>query len=245
MKTSVYLILAFFLCLPVIARSQQVENKLASDRQYHDQIAQNQAFTNNDDRGMPVNRGGGGASEADYLPETGMYLEPGWMPGYVVLKDESILEGIMLRYDIYNQQFQFVRNGDTLAFANPHELASIQIGDHRFIYSGYQIKEASGVGYFEVLSGGDCQLLVRRKVAYHLSPGAKPRLDEDLYVRECEYYVMKGDSPAKPVRACRKSVLCAFSDKQDQIRAFIEDNELKMKTCDELKQVVAFYNSLP
>jgi hypothetical protein len=49
---------------------------------------------------------------------------------------------------------------------------------------------------------------------------------------------------AEPIKANRKSILCVFKDKEEEVAKFMDDNKLSGKTCDELKLVIAFYNSL-
>jgi hypothetical protein len=155
------------------------------------------------------------------------------------------MDPIMLRYDIYDQQLQFIRESDTLAFARPEEVKSFVLGHRNFVNVDYQKDNETRKGYFEVLSDGDCQLLARRAVSYHVSPETKPNLKDDVYVRECTYYISKNGEMAKPIKACRKGVLCAFSDKEEQVKQFMNDNNMKMTTCDQLKAVVEYYNSLP
>jgi hypothetical protein len=172
------------------------------------------------------------------------YLEPGWTKGRVLLSDNNSLEDILLRYDIYHQQLQFIREEDTLAFAKPEEVKCFMLGDRHFIYADYQIDDLIGHGYFEIASEGSCRLLVRRTVKYHVAPESKPILDEDIYVRECTYFISKNGETARPVKLSRKSVLSTFPDKEEQVRQYMEEHEIKMIDCHQLKEVVDFYNSL-
>jgi hypothetical protein len=190
---------------------------------------------------------GGGGAAGNYMvyDQSGMYLEPGWAKGYVVLKDKSMLEDIQLRYDLYNQQMQFVREGDTLAFSSPGELDYLYIGERKFIYSEFKCEKGIRNGYFEVLHEGECPLFIHRYIRYHLDPEDRPTLTNDVYIRECCYFVKKPGQPAEPVKANRKSILCVFKDREEDIAKFMDDNHLSGKTCDELKLVIAFYNSLP
>lgn len=187
---------------------------------------------------------GGTAGEAGLSGQSGMYLLPGWMNGYVVLKDNTLLDKLSLRYDLYHQQMQFIRNNDTLAFRNPDELLMLSLDGKKFVYTGYEKDKIVTKGYFEVLTDGKCKLLLRRSIKYHLDPESGPRLTEEVYVEEKEYYVKKNDDLARPVRVCKKSALCAFDDRKDEMRDYIDANRLKMKTCDDLMLLVEYYNSL-
>jgi hypothetical protein len=246
MKRSMYWILACFVLISVSARSQNegvkaaanplpVQNALMNSRGPEDlAMIQDNSTT-----------GGSTTPESLFTRPDGIYLEPGWAAGRVMLNDNVVLDNLLLRYDLYHQQIQFVRGNDTLAFSKPEEVKCFVLDGRNFIFTGYQNNGALAKGFFEILSDGDCKLLLRRTIKYHLNSETGQNLEDDVFVRECEYFIMKKDNMAKPVRSCKKSVLCAFHDKEDQIRAYMDDNNLKMNSCDQLKQVVAYYNSIP
>ena len=246
MKRSLALILACVLVFPFAARSQNEGIKPVANPQTS---AQSTMHTKTTQQMSLVQEQGttGGSTSPSGLSSSkgGMYLEPGWATGRVMLKDQSVLEYLQLRYDIYNQQIQFVRENDTLAFSKPEEVMYFILDDRNFIYAVFQ-QEGGGLGsgYFEILTDGDCKLLLRRTIKYHADPESKPGLTEEVFVRESEYFIIKDEGVAKPVRNCRKSVLCAFKDKEEQVDDFLEVNDIKMKTCDDLKKVVEYYNSL-
>jgi len=246
MKNPVLIILACMMIFPFIARSQNEEMKTRSKVRVPMPNSEVQR-TSQDIATLQGNDTGGGGAQASGISDqtSGLYLEPGWAPGRVLLADNSFIDGLQLRYDLYHQQVQFIQENDTLAFANPEELSCFVIDQRKFIYTEFNNKGIREKGYFEVLSDGACKLLLRRCIKYHLAPEKVDNLRDEIYVRECEYFLQKKDEPAKQIKACRKSVLCAFNDKEAEIKHYMKDNGLKMNTCDELKDVVAYYNSLP
>jgi hypothetical protein len=247
MNRSIVLILACIFVIPLAARPQNEGIKATSNPQIvekppmHPRSTQEMAMMQEKDAA-----GGGAKNPVDLLArDEGIYLEPGWAKGRVMLSDHIVMENIQLRYDIYHQQIQFIRDNDTLAFARPDEIKCFVLDGKNFIYADYQNDELISKGYFEVVSQGNCMLLLRRTIKYHIDPDTEPLLKNDIYIRECQYYISKNGETAKPVRTCRKSVLCAFKDKEKEVKDFMDDNNIKMNTCDQLKQVVAFYNTLP
>jgi hypothetical protein len=239
------MILAIFLIMPFIARSQNEGIKASSNPKSTEQSPMHPRATQEmaQMQGKSTTGGAPNPSINSYKTE-GIYLEPGWAPGRIMLSDMSIVDNILLRYDIYHQQIQFIRDEDTLAFSKPEEVKCFMLGDNKFIYTDYQENGIVGKSYFELLSDGDCKLLLHRSVKYHLVSDSQSDKPDDQYVRECQYYLSKNGEVAKPIRACRKGVLCAFNDKEEQVKTFIDDNDMKMNTCDQLKEVVAYYNSL-
>jgi hypothetical protein len=245
MKKSVIVILAVIMVSPYIARSQN-EGVKGSTIQGVDNTVSTQEKTTAQ-MGVISEYEKSGGAQGNYMvyDQSGMYLEPGWSPGYVVLKDKTTMNDLMLRYDLYHQQLQFVKEGDTMAFANPSELEYVFIGDRKFIYTEYKSDNAILKGYLEVLHEGSCPLYAHRGIKYHLNPEDRPTLTKDVYIRECCYYVKKEGQIPQAVRPNRKSILNVFQDKQSDVARFMDDNGLTGKTCDELKLVIAFYNSLP
>jgi hypothetical protein len=245
MKRSLVVILAIFLFYPLGTRSQNegikpVSNPAPAEKEpMHSRATREMAFINQ--------QAPGGVSPCPAgLPSgnTSCYFDSKWASGRVMLSDNSIIEDVQLRYDLYHQQLQFIKDGDTLAFAKPDEVKCFMLGTHHFIYSGYILEDKQGKGFFEVVADGSCQLLLRRTIQYHGTPESNPDLQEEVYLRDCSYYISKNGNVASQVRLNKKSVLSAFSDKEEQVRQFMEENKIKMNACDKLVKVVDYYNSL-
>jgi hypothetical protein len=245
MKRSIFVILACIFILPFIARSQNEGIKTTSNPRpvanESFQMQSTQQLAMIQDQGTS---GGAPLPSGISAENSPLYLEPGWAPGRVLLNDQSIMDNVLLRYDIYHQQIQFIRENDTMAFSRPEEVECFILDGRKFIYTDFQNSGIVGKSYFEIISDGSCRLLLHRSIKYHMDPESVSNLKNDLYIRECEYYIEKNGEMARPVKACRKSVLCAFKDKEEQVKEYMHDNNLKMNTCDQLKDVVAYYNSL-
>lgn len=244
MKKTGILILAFVLLIPFFARTQNegiipASNVPPTEKQTSHTVAPSQTELT-----LTPESSGAPASMEAPLRNEGMYLEPGWTHGQVILTNQKILEDIPLRYDIYHQQVQFIRDGDTLAFAKPEEVASIIMDGRKLVYIELSDEGKVSKGYFEVLSYGDTRLLLRRIVKYHEQRDPQSNLKEDVFVRENLYYIQKPGEMPIPVEFNRTSVLNAFNDKELQVQEYIETNKLKMKTLEEMKKVLAYYNTL-
>jgi hypothetical protein len=191
------------------------------------------------------NVGGGGYFFAGFAGQLGMFLNEDWVPGYIVLNDGVSLDQIMLRYDIYHQQMQFVNKDDTLAISNPDEIEYILMDGRKFIFTVFNNDGAVQKGYFEVLTEGECKLLLRRFVKYHYLTSSDNDKHKDEYSGVSQYFVQKKeDRVARQIVPGRKSILCVFNDEEKKVREFIKVNNLKIKSADDLVQIVNFYNSL-
>lgn len=244
MKKTRILILAFVIFIPFLARTQNegiipASNLPPTEKQTSHTVAdpQTKLTLTQESSGAPA------SMEAPKRNE-GMYLEPGWTHGQVILADQNILENMPLRYDIYHQQVQFIRDGDTVAFAKPEEVASIIMNGRKLVYIEFSNEGKVEKGYFEVLSYGDTKLLLRRIVKYHEQRDPQSNLKEDVFIRENHYYIQKPGETPLPVEFNRTSVLNVLNDKELQIQEFMENNKLRMKTLEEIKKVLAYYNTL-
>jgi hypothetical protein len=59
-----------------------------------------------------------------------------------------------------------------------------------------------------------------------------------------DYYLFSGGKMWR-VKKDKSEVLNQLTDKKEKIQAFIDANHLKLKSIDELKQVIDYYNTLP
>lgn len=201
----------------------------------------------NDGAVLPSAASGGSSISWDHSlgVEGSMYLFDDFTDGKVVLADNTTMDDQKLRYNIYYRQMQFIRDEDTLAFANPDEIDYLTLNDRLFIYTEFTKDGEIADDYFEVLVDNDCRLLYRRMVKYHIAPDEESGKDsKEVFINCCEFYIKKGEQPAIKVALTKKSVLCAFKDKEQEVSAFIKSNRLKMKSKEDLMMVIKFYNSL-
>ena len=246
MKTSFISIVLFLIFitgyLDVLSQDQMPGNQansmyakaLPSNQRQFDVIADNQSSFN------------AGNTDNPYMGTKGsMYYYDEWKTGKVVLSDNSVMDNVQLRYNIYAKQMQFTNGKDTLAFAKPEELKSITIEGKVFIYTEYKFGTETRSDYFEVVTDGRCKLLARRVVKYHKEIDENLHTCEtDIFDKSCELYIKKGDSPAELVKCDKKSICHHFNDKQDLMQAFIMEHNMKIKTREDLAMLVEYYNSL-
>lgn len=175
------------------------------------------------------------------------YLNPEWQLGVIVMKDQSVIENLPMRYNLYTQQIQFVKEGDTMAVGNPEDISKIRIADKEFVYLEYLDNNLIKSGYFEVRQEGTCRLLKRWKAMYHLSDENSENEDDettDTFIKDCHCYLQFGDRPAFSASHNKNQLIASFGDKSDRVKDFMKKSNIKLKDEEDLKMVVKFYNSL-
>jgi len=174
-----------------------------------------------------------------------LYIGNDWPSGDLILKGGKMIADYHFRYDIYSDQMQFIAGNDTLAFASPSELYSVSFDGKTFVYEPYECSGMLMKGYFELLVPGKKQLLMKRSVSYHLEeePVESPGSKDTYLISEC-YFLKSDNEPAQKVMCNRKSALVAMGDKQKELEDYLKKTGNKVKTLEDLKKMVEYYNAL-
>lgn len=177
------------------------------------------------------------------------YLFDEWLDGTIIMKDKNLVKGNMYRYNLYTQQMQFVEGNDTVAIANPEDIEQISFGGKAFIFTSYDAPEKIGNGYFELISEGKCRILKRWVVLFHVvdeqeAETMSSSADESEFLRDCNCYLQFGETPALKASHNKKELLTCFKKDQDEVEKFMKQNDIKMKTENDLKAVVDYYNQI-
>ncbi|MBK7212773.1 MAG: hypothetical protein IPH88_05660 [Bacteroidales bacterium] len=173
-----------------------------------------------------------------------LYVGTDWPLGILTLRGGKMIENYRFRYDVYADQMQFIAGPDTLAFASPSELYTVAFGEKTFVYEPFECSGALMKGYFQLIVPGKKQLLLKRTVMYHLNE-EKGTVDEQqtYLVSEC-YFIKSGNQPAHKVMCSKKNALVAMEDRKNELEEYLRQTGNKVKTPDDLKKMVEYYNSL-
>ena len=193
-----------------------------------------------------ISSGGGSyvGTKQDLGEECSMYLNNKWVRGDVTLKDKTVISDRLLRYNMYNQQMEFIDGSDTAAFGSPIEISSLDFDNHNFIYTDFICHNEQKSGYFEVLVDDNCKLLLYRCIKYkYVEECADPNTEfvKESYYLENKYFIAKENKPAIQIPEKKKNVIELLSDKED-IKSFIKENKIKVYLEDDLKELISYYN---
>jgi hypothetical protein len=189
----------------------------------------------------------GGANYAPmryYGEPSGIYLDPAWKEGRVILADSSVLAG-EFRFNLYSRKMEAIIAGDTFSFGDPYEISMLETDGRRFVFCDFERPgyRAAG-GWFELLSGDRCRLLLRRYIKYRIDDGDGDPSNDKLYRLE-DYYVDMGEPPATLLHPGKKAVLEMFPSGRDKIESFMKQEKLRLRERADLVRLFDYYNSLP
>ncbi|MCF8379047.1 MAG: hypothetical protein K9H49_05680 [Bacteroidales bacterium] len=165
--------------------------------------------------------------------EASPYLFEEWKEGSLTLKDKTLLTDRKLRYNIYNQQFEFILENDTAAIANPEDISEIKIDGHCFVYLPFVCQNAIHKGYMEKLYEGEITLLLHRYIKYETSGKStnSNSPEEDIkYYRADTYYYWDDNEFAKLFPDKKKQVMGILHDPSRDLESYFKKSKNKLKT---------------
>jgi len=169
-----------------------------------------------------------------------------WAVGKVILKDNTVYEDWLLRYNIQTQQMQFISEGDTSAFGKPEEIYSITLEQLTFMYDKFICEnDITRSGYLELLVDGNCKLFLHRCISYRYvdkcaEPGANVK---EEYFMSKRYFISENDGLATLLPDKKKDLISMLDDENKDIKTFIKTNKIKLCNEDDLKELFSYYNS--
>lgn len=188
------------------------------------------------------------------------YLNETHQPGSIVngLKTTKAL----LRYNAYLDQFQILDEQKAKHFVL--RVPNIKIILHEKSYTLLQYEETvrdralyylapstttttKKEGYFELLNSGTTTLYLKtfkRIPKFKLAEHGYERMQVPTFLTVEHYYIKRSNRPAQRIALTKKEVLFALNDKYNEVRSYIKKNKLKIKTVDDVIQVLTYYDSL-
>lgn len=92
------------------------------------------------------------------------YQQDLFYPGTITLKNGTSFDKIALRYNVYNDQFEFDKDGKQMAISNPQGIAMISLNHQSFIFDTYISESGSKRGYLEKVIEGPYTLYIKHRV---------------------------------------------------------------------------------
>lgn len=244
MKTiAIFLIPVFISIVSIISFAQVTDTK---DEPKTSSVKKNVTSDKDKDKSIPNADSGIKKQNSEQKSEKGqIYIGSDWPLGTIVLRNGGMIDNYSLRYNSLTDQIQFIAGKDTLIYASPKELNTVTFGGHTFIYENYQCEDSIGQGYFELIVPGKNKLMLKRSVTSQKTDSKYPN-DESLtkyQVDEC-YFISKPGLPANKILCKRKSALTFLNEYNDDIAEYLRITGNKVRTIDDLINLVSYYNSL-
>jgi hypothetical protein len=172
------------------------------------------------------------------------YLNKSFADGEVVF-DNGSRNAVPLRYNIHKDWVEFRQNNQTYVLDPDNRIKRVTIAQDVYVVDKF--KSNAPLGYYKLLDSGQVSLLSKQVVLYKeyqpaqaLQSSASP----PKYTRVADQFFLKvGQGELRKVDNV-KNVILAFPDKHDALKEFAKKEGISTKNEEDLKQLIAYYNSL-
>ncbi|GET29115.1 hypothetical protein SD074_13170 [Prolixibacter sp. SD074] len=232
MKQKQQIIILLLLVLPIIGKSQNAMLKTIDDVRFSKMIQGEhfgiQNLSLKDIQGSP-------------------YLEDQFVKGTVFTTKNDKYVDVPLRYDQYQDELQFEKDGKAMTFSPRDIVKRAEFGNRVFTYTTYQFTDSkTKEGYFEILADGNVRLLSQHTIKFFEKEKEKPYVDPKPARFDWpleDFYIQVGALPAQHITK-KKNLLEAFPKHHDEVARYYKSNKLSAKDKADLIKLVQYYNSL-
>ena len=173
------------------------------------------------------------------------YLDENYCSASIKMSDNVVYEGILLRYNVFNDQFEFISDGQIYSVPKEKNLAEIILGDRVFELVPYNARISSGTSFMERLVTGYCSLYIQYQVKLlkgEASTGYSPATPDHFEKTSPLYFIRIGEGSARYVNNV-DDLTSYISDGQDIIKSYIKAEKLNVKKVRDLEKVVRYINT--
>lgn len=175
------------------------------------------------------------------------YLQNEWEEA-VILSPEDERAKTEARYDIRWDQV-ILRHEGQLVQLLPQKTKAIVLGQTLMVPQLFhpEGENFARLGWFELLTNGDIQLLKRYKLEKRtrdIQPGMLNQEGNFKWVVISELFVKNGNEPPRPFKPNKRNMLDLFGKKRSSMEAFIKKEGLKYRKEEDLKAMITHFNTL-
>lgn len=176
------------------------------------------------------------------------YLNDKYLPGKIVTTGKIAYVGILLRYNIYSDNFEFkVPGKEALEVSNPSSIKEVIMPDGEFLYLPYiNTMNTRSFGFLKKLNDGNAKVLIHYMVHYipAKEPGAYQQPEPPRFAGNQKFFFLYfGNKPAVRVTN-KKELLEALPAHRQAIEKYMRKEKIKPRKQGDLVKLMNYYNSL-
>ncbi len=174
------------------------------------------------------------------------YLDKEFRIGTVLTTDNLTYRDIPLRYNCFDDVLEFIKNDVSYEMMPKTLIKRAEFGDKVFSYKDYESGKSVSKSFFSLLTEGKATLCSRYTIRFY-EPEPLKAYSEPVPARFADFnekfYISLNGAPAKVITN-NKKLIEILSDKKGEIESFIAKQRLSYKKAEDLKKIIAYYNSL-
>jgi len=174
------------------------------------------------------------------------YLDSLYKVGSFLTDAGELYKDIPLRYNCCDDILEFKKGDVSNELVPKSKVKRAEFGNRVFVYSLFDSDGKTDTSYFEVLAVGKAALYARYSIKfYEAEPlqaysASQPARFDDFSE---SHYISVNNSLAKKI-STNKNVIEILADKEKEVKDFISKQKLSAKKADDLKKIIAYYNTL-
>lgn len=172
------------------------------------------------------------------------YLHMKFMPGTLVLNDSTKAQNLLIRYNVYAQQFEIEVDGKLYGMSKNKKIDNIKMGMQKFVF----IKEQNNLQVFEHLSReGHARLLIKHSCIFkpaNYNAALDAGHEVPYFTHQNDYYIQLGEEEPHELKLRRKKVLEAIGMKEKEMKSYIKDNNLSTRNQGDLIRIFNHFNDI-
>ncbi|MBU1011741.1 MAG: hypothetical protein KKG99_01935 [Bacteroidetes bacterium] len=169
------------------------------------------------------------------------YLDKTFIKGSVITRDSIQYQNVPLRYNIYNDEFEFQVNEEKyLTISDPASMLQISIEDAVFIY----LKKDNKYGYYQLLNDDKVKLLLCYNVKFrqaNVSNGINQARPPKFNRGSDTYYLQIGYNEPQQIKN-KKDIDLIFKSQNSAIKELIKREKIDLHKEGDLLKFVKLLN---
>jgi hypothetical protein len=173
------------------------------------------------------------------------YLNENFENSDIFYDREFKISKVPVRYNIYNDQFEFKNNNTILNFANPEKIDSIVTGAEIFIYVRKN-KYNKVQGFAKVWNEQYPSVLTKMKVEFFNKekPQAFAEAKPDRFERSMDrHYLIKSKDEIEIIKSVKKLII-SLEKHTSELSDFAKKEKISSGDPEELAKLLDYYNGL-
>ena len=173
------------------------------------------------------------------------YLYDDFIEGTVFMIDGTKTSNLPLRYNLHNDEFQFMSNDSLWAIGTPNQISKIVMGNEAFIY--LEVNPDNVVsGYVKIWNEAYPALITKMETYYYKRRQAgafRETLPKRFERQEDQHFLLLSSGKAAQFASVNE-LIELLDDHQIKLTNFSEDNKISKKDPEDLSKFLDYYQYL-
>lgn len=181
------------------------------------------------------------------------YLGDGeWFEGDIVLNNGKVTKNILIRYNAFEQNLEFRRNGTAMILEDRNVKGfsyiynNVRGSNEHYVFS--RVSEFGGFaeaeGFVRVLFRGEDFSILEKIYTDKITISSYGAADYQKFVIKTDYFIKKAGEDAVDFKLSKGAFKQVFPDKYKEIKSYIKDNNVDLNEVSDLQALCSRIETL-